>query len=78
MQITGSGRGIGKATALAFAKAGANVMITARTQKDVDKTAQECRQLGVKVGSFAANGTILSDLENLVKQVRLPHVPIKW
>jgi hypothetical protein len=51
-------------------------MITARTQKDVDETAEECRQLGVKVGSFAANGIILSDLENLVKQVQLQRIPL--
>jgi NAD(P)-dependent dehydrogenase (short-subunit alcohol dehydrogenase family) len=54
---------------LAFAQAGADVMITARTQKDVDATAEECRKYEGKVGSYAADGTILSDLESLVKQV---------
>ena len=40
--ITGAGRGIGKATALSFAKAGcARVICVARRQDDVDATAKE-------------------------------------
>ncbi|KAL8951696.1 MAG: hypothetical protein Q9222_002343 [Ikaeria aurantiellina] len=39
--ITGAGRGIGRATAHAFAAAGANVICTARRQSDIDAVAQE-------------------------------------
>ena len=33
--VTGSGKGIGKACALALAEAGANVIILSRTEKDL-------------------------------------------
>ena len=37
--ITGAGRGIGKAIALAFAKAGADVALLARTKSQLDDVA---------------------------------------
>lgn len=39
--ITGGGAGIGKATALLFAKEGATVVITGRTEKTLNETAME-------------------------------------
>ncbi len=44
--ITGAGRGIGKATALAFAAAGANVACMARTKADVDAVVKEIQEKG--------------------------------
>jgi len=68
MKVTGSGRGIGRATALAFAQAGAKVMITARTENDINHTAEERKKLGNKVGTRLADGMKLSDLEKLVTE----------
>jgi len=39
--ITGGGRGLGRAIALAFVEAGADVAIASRTRKDIDAVAQE-------------------------------------
>jgi 7-alpha-hydroxysteroid dehydrogenase len=39
--ITGSGKGIGAAIARAFADAGADVMLTARTTADLERVAAE-------------------------------------
>lgn len=39
--ITGAGKGIGKAIALAVAEAGANVMLVARTESDLEQVQQE-------------------------------------
>ena len=38
--VTGAGKGIGKACAIALAEAGANVIIISRTQKDLDKVSK--------------------------------------
>ncbi|AIY05710.1 short-chain dehydrogenase/reductase SDR [Planococcus sp. PAMC 21323] len=39
--VTGAGRGIGKAIAIALAEAGANVMLVARTESDLQQTQQD-------------------------------------
>jgi 7-alpha-hydroxysteroid dehydrogenase len=44
--ITGAGRGIGAATALAFAEAGADVALTARTKEQLDHVAQQVEAHG--------------------------------
>jgi len=44
--ITGGGQGIGEATALALADAGADVAILARTQKDLESVAEQVRGRG--------------------------------
>ncbi|MBV8073684.1 MAG: SDR family NAD(P)-dependent oxidoreductase, partial [Acidobacteriaceae bacterium] len=47
--ITGSGRNIGRATALKLAGEGAHIVINARTnQAEADAVAREVRELGVK------------------------------
>jgi len=44
--VTGSGRGIGAAIALAFAEAGADVVLTARTKDQLDDVAAKVGELG--------------------------------
>jgi 7-alpha-hydroxysteroid dehydrogenase len=44
--VTGAGRGIGRATALALAEAGADVVVSARTADDLESVAAEVRALG--------------------------------
>ena len=44
--ITGGGRGIGRAIALAFAKAGADVCVLARTQSEIDEVAASIMKFG--------------------------------
>ena len=44
--ITGSGRGIGRAMAQLFAKEGASVFLTARTEKELSATAAQIKQEG--------------------------------
>ncbi|MGL5112250.1 MAG: 3-ketoacyl-ACP reductase [Flavobacterium sp.] len=53
--ITGAGKGIGKAVAVALAKEGVNVILVARTQADIDEVAQEIRALGVKALALTAD-----------------------
>ena len=44
--ITGAGRGIGRAIALAYAKEGARLALAARTRRGLEQTAQEAQALG--------------------------------
>ncbi len=57
--ITGSGRNIGRATALKFAGEGAHVVVNARAnQQEAESAAREVRDLGVK------SAPILADIGN--------------
>jgi short-subunit dehydrogenase len=47
--ITGASSGIGKATALAFAKAGINLVLVSRNQSKLEAVAAEAMQTGVEV-----------------------------
>ncbi len=58
--ITGASRGIGRAAALAFAKAGVHVAVTARTGDELDSLVQECSSLGVVAQAFPADATSAS------------------
>lgn len=46
--ISGGGRGLGKATALAFAKEGIDIAITGRNEKALKETVSELKTFGVK------------------------------
>lgn len=47
--VTGAGRGIGRAAALALAERGAKVALVSRTQSEVDQVAEEIAKRGGKV-----------------------------
>ncbi len=51
--ITGASSGIGKATALAFAKAGINLALVSRSQEKLEAVASAARQAGVEVKVYA-------------------------
>lgn len=54
--VTGSGRNIGRATILAYAREGANVVINAHTSRDqVDAVVMEAREIGVKAIGILAD-----------------------
>lgn len=53
--ITGSGRGIGRGIAEAFAAEGANVIVTARTPSQVESVAAQLRAAGADVLAFAGD-----------------------
>ncbi len=45
--ITGAGRGIGRAIALAYAKEGASLALAARSMDELNETARQVEALGV-------------------------------
>ena len=66
--VTGSGRNIGRAIALALAKDGADVVVNARTnEKEVNVVADEVRALGVKALPLLADVGNRAQLEKLLE-----------
>jgi 3-oxoacyl-[acyl-carrier protein] reductase len=53
--ITGAGKGLGKAIAIALAKEGVNVILVARTQEEIDSVAAKVRSLRVKALAITAD-----------------------
>ena len=53
--ITGAGRGIGRATSLAFAEAGAGIVVVARTRSEIDEVAGQCREKRAEAIAVAAD-----------------------
>ena len=58
--ITGAGRGLGAAIAVAFAEVGADVVISSRTQSELDDVAEQVRGLGRRAHVVVAD---LADTE---------------
>ena len=64
--VTGGGRGIGKAIAVGLAEHGADVVLSSRTQTQIEQVAQEIRNLGRKALPIVVDLTKMSDLARLV------------
>lgn len=65
--ISGGANGIGKATAILLAKAGANIAIGDFKLEDAEKTAKEIQKLGVQAIAVSCNVLKDEDLVNLVE-----------
>ena len=67
--ITGAGKGIGKACAIALAEAGANVIILSRTKSDLDKVEKIIRKLKRKCTSFVCDVADYDELKNVFQKI---------
>jgi dehydrogenase/reductase SDR family protein 4 len=67
--ITGGSRGIGRASALALADAGANVVVSSRKIADLEPVAAEIKAKGVKGMAIAAHNAKPEDSKALVERV---------
>jgi len=68
--ITGAGRGIGQAIAVAFAEAGADVVVAARGRDALEETAERIRGHGRRALAVPTDVTDRAQLENLVARAR--------
>lgn len=68
--VTGGSRGIGRAIALQFADAGADVIVSSRKLPDLEKVADEIRGMGRRGLAVAAHNAKMDELRNLVEKVK--------
>jgi len=66
--ITGAGKGIGKAIAIALAKEGVNVILISRTQLDVDQLAIKIENFGVKSLALSADVSDINSINAAVEK----------
>ncbi len=65
--MTGASKGIGRAIALAYGQAGANVIATARTASEIEDVADSVRGFGSKAIAIVADMGVEADIENLAR-----------
>lgn len=68
--ITGAGRGIGRATALAFGQEGADVAVSARTESEIESAAQEIAGMGGEAFHVKADMSDREDVHRLIAAVK--------
>jgi NAD(P)-dependent dehydrogenase (short-subunit alcohol dehydrogenase family) len=66
--ITGSGRGIGRAIALAYARQGASVVVAARTSEEIDAVVAEIKSHGGQALAVECDVSDESQVKDLVKK----------
>ena len=74
--ITGAGRGIGRATAIAFAKEGIHVGLVGRTVENLQKVADELAAYDVNVAIATADVANLESITSAVEWIRSELGPI--
>ena len=67
--ITGAGKGLGKACAIALAEAGAKVIILSRTKSDLDKVSKIIRKTKGSSQSYACDVTQIEEFKAVLKKI---------
>jgi 3-hydroxybutyrate dehydrogenase len=68
--ITGGGRGIGRAIALAFAREGASVVVAARSLDQIESVANEVRASGAIAAAVACDVADAASVQQMFSQIR--------
>jgi NAD(P)-dependent dehydrogenase (short-subunit alcohol dehydrogenase family) len=64
--VSGAGKGLGRACAIALAEAGANLIIISRTKKDLDQVAKIIRKYKVKCKSYVCDITNYNEIKRII------------
>ena len=70
--VTGAGKGLGKACAIALAEAGSNLIIISRTKRDLDSVSKIIKKFRVKCKSYICDITNYNEIKSIInKQSRI-------
>ena len=67
--VTGAGKGLGRACAIALAEAGANLVIISRTKKDLDEVSRKVKKLKVRCKSFVCDITDYNKVKEIINKL---------
>ena len=68
--VTGAGKGLGKATAIALAEAGAKVIIVSRTLTDLTKVEKLIKKTKGSCLKFECDVTVLDQFKSILKKIK--------
>ena len=69
--ITGAGKGLGRACALAMAEAGATILALSRTQSDLDKLEKDIKKIKGKIVKIKCDVMDYDDLKNKLQKIKI-------
>jgi NAD(P)-dependent dehydrogenase (short-subunit alcohol dehydrogenase family) len=70
--VTGAGKGLGRACAIALAEAGANLIIISRTKKDLDEVSRKIKKIKSKCKAYVCDITNYNEIKEIInKQAKI-------
>jgi len=66
--VTGAGKGLGRACAIALAEAGSNLIIISRTKKDLDQVSKIAKKYKVKCKSYVCDINNYNQIKEIINQ----------
>ena len=66
--VTGAGKGLGRACAIALAESGANLIIISRTKKDLDEVSRKIKKLKSKCKSYVCDVTNFKEIKEIINK----------
>ena len=66
--VTGAGKGLGKACAIALAEAGADLIIISRTKKDLNEVSKVIKKFKSKCKSYVCDITNYNEIKEIIKK----------
>ena len=66
--VTGAGKGLGRACAIALAEAGSNLILISRTQKDLDSVSKIAKKYKVKSKTYVCDLTNYIKLKKIIEE----------
>ena len=66
--VSGAGKGLGRACAIALAEAGANLVIISRTKKDLDEVSKKIKKFKTKCKSYVCDITNYNEIKEIINK----------